>query len=116
MALEKQLMETLSKESNEINVEKESIENTSNEEIKDIPTETLDKNEDTSENVNEKQDEEKNVSDDEQKETVETNCLALTVRKDYSLSIIKNSFVTTLRVSWKIAISTFILNLLRFLF
>ena len=42
-----------------------------------------------------------------------TNCIALTVRKDYNLSIFKNSIFTTLRVSWKIAISTFILNILK---
>ena len=52
----------------------------------------------------------------EQKETAQTNCLALTVRKNYNLSIIKNSFTTGLRVSWKIAVSTFFLNLLKFLF
>lgn len=46
-------------------------------------------------------------------EDVHSNCLALTVRKDYNLSIVKNSIFTTLRVSWKIAISTFILNILK---
>lgn len=46
----------------------------------------------------------------------EINCLALTVRKDYNLSIIKNGFFTTLRVSWKVAVSTFVLGLLKFLF
>lgn len=52
----------------------------------------------------------------EQKETVETNCLALTVRKNYNLSIVKNGFFTTLRVSWKVAISTFILNIIKLFF
>lgn len=52
----------------------------------------------------------------EEKETVETNCLALTVRKDYNLSIFKNSIATTFRVSWKIAVSTFLLNLLKLFF
>ena len=46
-------------------------------------------------------------------ETVETNCLALTVRKDYNLSIVKNTILTTFRFSWKIAFSTLILNILK---
>ena len=49
----------------------------------------------------------------EEKETVETNCLALTVRKDYNLSIVRNSIFTTLRISLKVAISTFVLNILK---
>lgn len=46
----------------------------------------------------------------------ETNSLALTIRKNYSLSILKNSVTTTLRISTKIAFSTFMLNFLKFLF
>lgn len=57
-----------------------------------------------------------NTEQKQEKETVETNCLALTVRKDYNLSIFKNSIVTTFRVSWKIAVSTFLLNLLKLFF
>lgn len=49
----------------------------------------------------------------EQKETAETNCLALTVRKNYNISIIKNSIFTSLRLSFKIAISTIALNILK---
>lgn len=52
----------------------------------------------------------------EPKETAETNCLALTVRKNYNLSIIKNGIFTTLRMSWKVALSTFILNVLKLFF
>lgn len=57
-----------------------------------------------------------NCAPEQEKETVETNCLALTVRKDYNLSIFKNSIATTFRVSWKIAVSTFLLNLLKLFF
>ena len=53
---------------------------------------------------------------DTENEDNHSNCLALTVRKDYNLSIVKNSIFTTLRVSWKIAISTFILNILKLFF
>ena len=49
-------------------------------------------------------------------ETANTNCLALTVRKSYNLSIVKNSIFTTLRVSWKVAISTFVINILKLFF
>lgn len=52
----------------------------------------------------------------DQKETAETNCLALTVRKNYNLSIIKNGLLTTLRVSWKVGISTLLLNILKLFF
>ncbi len=52
----------------------------------------------------------------EPKETAETNCLALTVRKNYNLSIVKNGIFTTLRMSWKVALSTFILNVLKLFF
>lgn len=51
-----------------------------------------------------------------EEKTAETNCLALTVRKNYNLSIVKNSIFTTLRVSWKVALSTFVLNVLKLFF
>lgn len=53
------------------------------------------------------------VDSEQKNETVETNCLALTVRKDYNLSIVKNTILTTFRFSWKIAFSTLILNILK---
>lgn len=43
-----------------------------------------------------------------------SNCLALTVQKDYGLSIVKNVVVKTLRSAWKIALSIFTLNFLKF--
>lgn len=56
------------------------------------------------------------VNNLENKDCNQSNCLALTVRKDYNLTIIKNIFTTSGRVSLKIAISTFILNILRMFF
>lgn len=67
-------------------------------------------------NVDENTTTDTDVNQIQEKETVETNCLALTVRKDYNLSIFKNSIVTTFRVSWKIAVSTFLLNLMKLFF
>ena len=51
-----------------------------------------------------------------EKETVETNCLALTVRKDYNYAIAKNTVFKTIRMSIKVAISTFLLNLIKLFF
>lgn len=66
---------------------------------------------------------EKNISEDSdatatlgEKETVETNCLALTVRKDYNFAIAKNTVFKTIRMSIKVAISTFVLNLIKLFF
>lgn len=52
----------------------------------------------------------------EEKATVETNCLALTVRKDYNFAIAKNTVFKTIRMSIKVAISTFVLNLIKLFF
>lgn len=57
-----------------------------------------------------------NVQKFKQDKTIEANCLSLSVRKDYNLSIIKNSIFTTLRYSYKIAFSAFLLNLLKLFF
>lgn len=42
-----------------------------------------------------------------------TNVLALTVRENYNLSIAKNAFFKTIRMSLKVAFSTFFLNIAR---
>lgn len=42
------------------------------------------------------------------------NCLALTVKKDYNLSIVKNVVVKAFKNVWKIALSIFTLNFLKF--
>lgn len=83
-----------------------------------IETNELDTNLDTNSDINIENEtiENEETLEEKQSESVETNCLALTVRKDYNLSILKNGLATTVRVSWKVALSTFILNLLAFLF
>lgn len=55
-----------------------------------------------------------NISNDT--DTPEPNCLALTVRKDYNLVIVKNIFTASGRLSWKIVLATVILNILNMLF
>ena len=55
-------------------------------------------------------------SSEDKKETVETNCLALTVRKDYKFAIARNTVFKTIRMSIKVAISTIVLNLIKLFF
>ena len=56
------------------------------------------------------------VSDFSSQNIPEPNCLALVVRKDYNLTIVKNIFTTTGRLSWKIAFITAVINILNMLF
>lgn len=69
------------------------------------------KTEDSPQSV--KEEEPSNFQNDD---TNQANCFALTVRKDYNLTIIKNIFTTSVRMSLKIAFSTFVLNFLRMFF
>lgn len=65
---------------------------------------------------------EENFSDDDYitsnnaNNNVETNCLALTVRKDYNLVIVKNIFTASGRISWKVLVATAIINFLNLIF
>lgn len=45
----------------------------------------------------------------------ESNCLALTIRKDYSLTSVKNMVTTAGRMSLKVALSTVLLQILSML-
>lgn len=42
----------------------------------------------------------------------DVNCLYLTVKKDFSLSIVRNKIKKAIKSSWKIAVSVFVLNFL----
>ena len=81
--------------------------------------ETEDKNNDSNiiDELKEKDNIHSTEKDNIQEETInensQTNCLALTIRKDYNLIIAKNFITTTGRISWKIVLSTFVLNFLR---
>ena len=97
---------------------KTSDENSINEEsntFNDINT-TCEENQETSENSSQFLEEPIINNEDEKvsekKETVETNCLALTVRKNYNISIFKNTVFTTFRITCKITIFTIVLNFL----
>ena len=43
-----------------------------------------------------------------------TDCLALTVRENYHVVVVKNFFKKGFRVSWKVALSMFTINFLNF--
>ena len=85
----------------------------------DINT-ACEENEESSENISLVSEEPLNNSENqevlEKKETVETNCLALTVRKNYNISIFKNTVFTTFRVTCKVTIFTLVLNFLSLFF
>lgn len=55
-----------------------------------------------------------NPADSVQSDSEVANCLALTVKKDYNLTIVKNVFIRTLKNTWRIALSIFTLNILKF--
>lgn len=42
-----------------------------------------------------------------------TNCLALTIQEDHKLIALKNVFLRSIRMSWKVAVSTITLALLK---
>lgn len=91
----------------------------------------LENNLDTTDNINQKQEynfinplesehpsidfsETNNIETTDDSNSEVANCLALTVKKDYSLSIVKNVFIKTLKNTWRIALSIFTLNILKF--
>ena len=119
--------------SNELDNNFESIENTSEDTLEDIEDNavniilnnevntTEDSNNEVSETeeiVNtETEDEIVSTADTENSEDFEvSNCLALTVKKDYSLSVVKNVVIRTFKGIWKVAISIFTLNIIKFFF
>ena len=42
-----------------------------------------------------------------------TNCLALTIQKDHKLVAVKNVFIRTIRMSWKVVVTTITLTLIK---
>ena len=42
-----------------------------------------------------------------------TNCLALTIQKDHKLVAVKNVFLRTIRMSWKVIVTTITLTLIK---
>ena len=80
---------------------------------------------DSSENIiQEKTDEIENspeISDEVPSESIDiktenantTNCLALTIQEDHKIVALKNVFLRSIRMSWKVAVSTITLALLK---
>lgn len=103
--IENNIKNTLEKDSDKItdNSFVKELETSKNEEIEDKFDEESNLG---NENFNEIADEKKEIS----------NCLALTVKKDYSISVVKNIFVRTVKGIWKVAVSIFTLNIIKFFF
>lgn len=78
----------------------------------EVQTENTDlQNEDLSLNIVSSQlDDEKNELNNDIDTT--TNCLALTVRENYHIVVVKNFFRKSFRVSWKVALSMLTINFL----
>lgn len=45
-----------------------------------------------------------------------SNCLALTIRKEHKLVAVKNVFLHTIKVTWKVVVSTITLHVLNLFF
>lgn len=50
------------------------------------------------------------------KDSNTSNCLALTIKKEYKLVAIKNVFIHSLKVTWKVIVSTVTLHFLKIFF
>lgn len=83
-----------------------------NSEFSDDLKETLDTNFDIEKTSNESNTPEK--IDIEDANT--TNCLALTIKEEHKLVAVKNVFIHSLKVTWKVIVSTIALHLLKIFF
>ena len=68
--------------------------------------------EDSLEPLNETTNESININTDDANTT---NCLALTIQEDHKLVAVKNVFLRTIRMSWKVIVTTVTLTILKFL-
>lgn len=119
MPLEDVVLENI--ENTESKTPDENSINEENHSFNDLDINTAcEENEESSENISLVSEEPLNNSENqevlEKKETVETNCLALTVRKNYNISIFKNTVFTTFRVTCKVTVFTLVLNFLSLFF
>ena len=74
--------------------------------------ESNDELEDSTENL--KQEEQNDVSEKiEIDDSNMTNCLALTIKEEYKLVKIKNIFIHSLKITWRVMVSTIALNILK---
>ena len=94
-----------------------------NETVKDVNISSepnLNETKNSLEDINETPSE---IIDEIPKETVElepeeantTNCVALTIQKDHKLVAVKNVFLRSIRMSWKVVVSTITLAILKLL-
>ena len=110
MKKEHNLHEEKEKDSVEFtNNENNLIENMNEGNINSIISNVIEKDE-TITDANNSEDKSNTLEDN----TEVSNCLALTVKKDYSMAVVKNVFVRTVKGIWKVAVSIFTLNIIKF--
>lgn len=101
------------------NKSEDTVNNINKEEILDKnlinQTNLLDETMDTKNNLSDK-DLDINSIQENNKNFEVTNCLALTVKKDYNLTVVKNITLKALKTTWKVVASLFTLNFLKIFF
>ena len=110
--------ETISKEEIVFEIVQDCIEE--NNEIQDVISES-DSNQEIVEEKTEKIENSPETSNEAPSESIDiktedantTNCLALTIQEDHKLVALKNVFLRSIRMSWKVAVSTITLALLK---
>lgn len=92
----------------------ENMNENSVEELEDIQIENIEEIPDELKNSLEAPQEAPNESIDIQTEDANTtNCLALTIQKEHKIVAIKNVFLRSIRMSWKVAISAITLAIIK---
>ncbi len=76
------------------------------------PSET---NSDDKSNTSDEQNESNNSVDISTEDANTTNCLALTIQKDHKLIAVKNVFFKSIRMTWKVVVSTITLWIIKLL-
>ena len=88
-------------------IQDETTESDSNQEIVEEKTEEIENSPETSDKVPSES------IDIKTEDANTTNCLALTIQEDHKLVALKNVFLRSIRMSWKVAVSTITLALLK---
>lgn len=109
------------KESVDIDQEKNTDTNAENEIDKNTETKEQEFKQDIEQNTTEIKENSPEVFENTPSESVDiknedantTNCLALTIQEDHKLTAIKNVFFRSIRMSWKVVVSTITLALIK---
>lgn len=115
-----QILDTL--DQNKVNIiANNTITNSENNDFDELQDINGDKVEDEVEEIYEEQPQEESeeieeIEKNEIQEASTTNCLALTIKEEHKLVAVKNVFLHSLKVTWKVMISTIALHILKIFF